>query len=170
MTKFEFAKLDLTHHDRGGDDIDHLCALGQEGWYIAGVLPNGVAYLERVIEEDEAAQPKPRSAELKVWAPPTADELKASIKQKSNEAVLREMRVIVELAKQEGPMRVKELFDKARVAEPALTYAAYAAFLGKLGDLGILAKPQHGMYGRGTITAEYAGWLSNHMAERGLSL
>ena len=50
MRKWEYKKLALNEAPRKGDEIDLLCEVGEEGWELVAMLPNGVAYLKREID------------------------------------------------------------------------------------------------------------------------
>lgn len=54
MRKWEYKKLALNEAPRRGDEIDLLCDAGDEGWELVAVLPNGVAYLKRELEDVDA--------------------------------------------------------------------------------------------------------------------
>jgi DNA-binding protein H-NS len=58
VRKWEYKKIDLNEVPRRGDEIDLLCEVGEEGWELVAVLPNGVAYLKRELGEvaTEAAE------------------------------------------------------------------------------------------------------------------
>jgi hypothetical protein len=54
VRKWEYKKLALNEAPRRGDEIDLLCDAGDEGWELVAVLPNGVAYLKRELEDVDA--------------------------------------------------------------------------------------------------------------------
>lgn len=56
VRKWEYMKIALNEAPRRGDDIDVLCDAGEDGWELVAVLPNGVAYLKREVDEFQAAQ------------------------------------------------------------------------------------------------------------------
>lgn len=63
MRTWEYKKIALNEAPRRGDDIDLLCDAGEQGWELVAVLPNGVAYLKREVDEFEPArrkEPTPR--------------------------------------------------------------------------------------------------------------
>jgi hypothetical protein len=51
MRRWEYKKLALNEAPRRGDEIDLLCDAGEVGWELVAVLPNGVAYMKREVEE-----------------------------------------------------------------------------------------------------------------------
>jgi hypothetical protein len=53
MRTWEYTKIALNEASRQGDDVDVLCAAGENGWELVAVLPNGVAYLKREIPKDD---------------------------------------------------------------------------------------------------------------------
>jgi hypothetical protein len=54
VRRWEYKKLVLNEAPRRGDEIDLLCDAGEEGWELVAVLPNGVAYMKREVEEPVA--------------------------------------------------------------------------------------------------------------------
>jgi hypothetical protein len=54
VRRWEYRKLALNEAPRRGDEIDLLCEAGDEGWELFAVLPNGVAYLKRELEDADA--------------------------------------------------------------------------------------------------------------------
>ena len=48
---WQYKKVDLNQVARDGDEIDALCAAGEDGWELVTILPNNVAYLKREIGE-----------------------------------------------------------------------------------------------------------------------
>jgi DNA-binding protein H-NS len=59
VSQWEYKKVDLSELPRGRDDIDVLCAVGEEGWELVAILANHVAYLKREIEDALFARPEP---------------------------------------------------------------------------------------------------------------
>lgn len=59
MPEWEYRKLDLNNVPRKVEDIDLLCDAGKDGWELAGISPNNMAYLKREIEPTPA--PKARA-------------------------------------------------------------------------------------------------------------
>ena len=51
MSQWEYRKVALSELPRGRDDIDVLCAVGEEGWELVAILANHVAYLKREIDD-----------------------------------------------------------------------------------------------------------------------
>ena len=51
MSQWEYRKVALSELPRGRDDIDLLCAVGEEGWELVAILANHVAYLKREIDD-----------------------------------------------------------------------------------------------------------------------
>jgi hypothetical protein len=51
MSAWEYRKIDLNELPRGRDEIDLLCAAGDEGWELVAIQPNSVAYLKRELDE-----------------------------------------------------------------------------------------------------------------------
>jgi DNA-binding protein H-NS len=56
VRKWEYKKIVLSEAPRRGDDIDLLSDAGEEGWELVSVLPNGLAYLKREIDEMDTAE------------------------------------------------------------------------------------------------------------------
>ena len=56
MRKWEYRRLALNETRRGVDEIDLLCDAGEEGWELVAVLPNGVAFLKRELEDVDASE------------------------------------------------------------------------------------------------------------------
>jgi hypothetical protein len=54
MRRWEYKKVALNEAPRRGDEIDLLCDAGEDGWELVSVLPNGVAYLKRKLEDADA--------------------------------------------------------------------------------------------------------------------
>jgi DNA-binding protein H-NS len=69
VTEWEYRKIDLNQLPRKTDDIDVLCDAGDEGWELAAILANNVAYLKRQREAADAAP----SARNKDSAPAAQD-------------------------------------------------------------------------------------------------
>jgi DNA-binding protein H-NS len=65
MRRWEYKKLALNEAPRRGDEIDLLCDAGDEGWELVAVLPNGVAYLKREVDE-HGADEKPAAGDESV--------------------------------------------------------------------------------------------------------
>jgi H-NS histone family len=53
---WQYKKLALNEGPRKGDDIDLLCDAGEDEWELVTVLPNGIAFLKREIDQDETAE------------------------------------------------------------------------------------------------------------------
>ena len=51
MRTWEYKKVDLNQVRRRADDIDVLDDAGRDGWELAAILPNNVAYLKRMLVE-----------------------------------------------------------------------------------------------------------------------
>ena len=49
--RWEYQKIDLNDLPRKTEEIDLLCDAGKEGWELVAIMPNGVAYLKRLLEE-----------------------------------------------------------------------------------------------------------------------
>ena len=64
---WEYQKIYLNGHHRGGDDIELLSEAGRAGWELVTVTANSIAYLKRALEDDtghvqqnEAVRPSPK--------------------------------------------------------------------------------------------------------------
>ena len=60
MPEFEYEKINLNYIPRGGDDIDLLDDLGEDGWELVAITANNIAYLKRQVAY--AKKPRMRSA------------------------------------------------------------------------------------------------------------
>jgi hypothetical protein len=56
MRRWEYKKIALNAAPRRGDEIDLLCDAGDDGWELVAVLPNGVAFLKREVNDDVAGE------------------------------------------------------------------------------------------------------------------
>jgi hypothetical protein len=63
VRKWEYKKIAANEASRRRDDIDLLCDAGEEGWELVTLLPNGVAYLKREMDEDAAGEREERVAQ-----------------------------------------------------------------------------------------------------------
>jgi hypothetical protein len=68
--KWEYTKADLSLLPKRGDELDILNSLGQQGWELVVITLNSVAYMKRLIEDNNnhkktAARKKPTSSEAK---------------------------------------------------------------------------------------------------------
>jgi len=59
MPEFEYEKINLNYIPRGGDDIDLLDKLGEDGWELVAITANNIAYLKRQVAY--AKKPRTRS-------------------------------------------------------------------------------------------------------------
>lgn len=76
MRRWEYKKLALNEAPRRGDEIDLLCDAGDNGWELA-VLPNGVAYLKREVDDADAAAEAEAAASEKAVSDEPAGEVRA---------------------------------------------------------------------------------------------
>jgi len=51
VRRWEYKKVNLNQVQRRADDIDVLDDAGRDGWELAAILPNNVAYLKRMLLE-----------------------------------------------------------------------------------------------------------------------
>jgi len=51
MPEWKYRKIDLNLYRPQGDELDLLNAAGAEGWELAGITSNNMAYLKREFEE-----------------------------------------------------------------------------------------------------------------------
>jgi len=63
MPEFEYEKLNLNYIPRGGDDIDLLDELGEDGWELVAITANNIAYLKRQVVQTK--KPRTRSPATK---------------------------------------------------------------------------------------------------------
>jgi hypothetical protein len=52
--RWEYRKIALNDVPRRTDDIDVLCAAGEDGWELVAILANNIAYLKRGRSEELA--------------------------------------------------------------------------------------------------------------------
>jgi DNA-binding protein H-NS len=69
MKKWEYKKIAFNEAPRRGDEIDLLCDAGEDGWELVAVLPNGVAYLKREVQDASQEASEHESGEMQQAAP-----------------------------------------------------------------------------------------------------
>lgn len=56
MKTWEYKKLALNEAARKSNNVDLLCDAGEDGWELVAILPNGIAFLKREVEDWPAEQ------------------------------------------------------------------------------------------------------------------
>jgi hypothetical protein len=154
-------KLNLSHEDRDGDDVDSLNYYGEQGWQVIAVQVNGMAYLMRAVEETTSAT---------VDTPPasprgvlTLDV--TSFDRKADETMLRELHILRKLATQEIT-KLSEFVEVVQYLEPTVEYASVVALLDRLENVGVVTRPQKGKYTAGPNAQQYMLLLIQTLTER----
>lgn len=171
MASYEYLKLDLNTHNKNTTDTDLLTAAGAHGWELIQITSNNIAYMIREIE-DEISQPARGAAPEgePIAAPHSIREVlePANIKGKSNEVLVREIRILLAMAA--GMTSGTVIWEQLKEYEPTLPQARVFQTLTALLSMGVIHRPDRGVYTGSDITGEYLQKLRNYAAERGLSL
>ena len=60
---WQYRKINLNEVPRRKDEVDVLCAAGEDGWELVTITANNFAYLKRTEEDDDASVVETRAAE-----------------------------------------------------------------------------------------------------------
>ena len=52
---WQYRKINLNEVPGRSDDVDVLCAAGEDGWELVTIMPNNFAYLKRTVEDGDGA-------------------------------------------------------------------------------------------------------------------